>query len=241
MKCAVWAGLLTMLVATVAVNGATGTNLAYAMRHQTRSVNGVQVSLTPLFNWWRSGGTSGTRPMPAWERVTCGDPEKTVAGTWIVSARIEHLPGEWRDEKIVLKHPPIREWQRFHNLQAANTNLIATQQKGYARATAAGDDAKSSRQAAGRASELSGITDGQTHYNAQQAAASASRSADKAKAREDAAMQDARDANRERSEVVKQLQAFPSTTAYQMDTFALRTAEKRDGLTVYEVGYVAGW
>jgi hypothetical protein len=229
----------------------------HCFRQPLRNVGTARVDLQPLFNWWTntaghkdqvermtsSEKKSGVpvlpaRPMTAWVRLN-GRVEGAAASGWIVNATVEATPGVRTQERIVVRHPPVREKQQFEGLTRQIAQLAATIKRAELvesnknEATNPYDDRAyimSSMASVGGGNEWKeAANDDMRRANAIRAQANTANQAAAAAAAQ------------QRSAVEGQRSKIASAgDEYRLDYFGMRTGESLNGLPVYDLGVFAG-
>jgi len=203
---------------------------ASPLQDPKRSVNSQTVDLTPLFHWWAK--KEGQRPLGAWVHVT-GPVVGTNAMGWTLEASVETSAtsaeggnGAAKEHtRIILKHPPARQFAEFERLTAQLKDLEDQLSKLSAQQA---DADKRADSAAKHASSRNGLRGEAYFQQEQQWNQTSSQAKDQIK-----------DLDKQIQDVRARLAADSDSAKYSVDTFALDLHQKYDGLPVYDRGFVS--
>lgn len=237
----------TILLIFLSLGGAWAQDLS----EPARIVNGQRVNLQPLFHWWtnvtaivatNASRTNGDlvaippRPLKAWVRIASN--QLTNSGfAWMANAYIQEIPdGPVTNQWVVLRHGPFEEKKRFdqvvNDYKATTTNLLVASNTYVKNAekTAAFD------QKAELYQEMYEIDPWQ-HYRLGYAADAYRQAANQTGEKAATAARQMEHFDAKRAELQKITQDKESL---EVDTFALRMAERYRGLPVYDMGFRFG-
>jgi hypothetical protein len=201
------------------------------LRYPLRVVGGHGVNLTPLFTWWTNSSkadehhVAAERPLASWVRIT-GLPPGAGRAPWVMDADVYWPTGGVEHAKIALRHPPESDRQKFNELKRDEGlltqrygSLVATLRKSLRQTRDYNEAAKLNR-TAGHEARAQQSDDAGTASLRQYVAASSSLV----------------DVGRALERVRAALKAFPPGDVYRLDFIALATAEKHQGLTLFDCG-----
>jgi hypothetical protein len=241
-------GLMVFLLAALAAPAQTNQGWRIC-RNPVRVFPGqATVDLTPLFQWWarqplvvtngatRHGDITNSpeeaRPLTGWFRVTGRKVGATFSG-WVVDATIYTSPTVHSNSRVLLKNPPAVEEAQFDALKAQGDEAereIADRQRVYKTDTNAEARAQAEVEAY-RRSRSKIASDGVIAYTRlaiekHDAAAAALNQIDQLEAA--------------RRQITAQMRMFPSMGGfYQVDWFAVRRGQTKQGLPIYDLGLVS--
>ena len=218
----------SIAIGLLAATASSGTPLS----HPKRLIGQEPVDLTPLFQWWAKH--QGERPLKSWSHIT-----GTVVGTnslgWIVNTGSaagaihedsRHGHGASNGGKVVLRNPPVEERAEFDALTARSKALKVE------RAKAAAEESGAKTRGEAVAKERKGYS---RLSPAARKLAAESRQLQQIQTQ---AKQRVSELDRQLQPVNTRLKLYPSTERYEVDCFALGTAETSQGLRVYDYGLV---
>lgn len=187
-----------------------------------RVVNGQTVQLTPLFKWWAK--REGPRPLAAWVHVT-GNIVGTNSLGWVVEAKLEKTERPMKEHEdgqsqILLRNPPLQQRAEFENLHHQMTQL--TQQ----RANLLTQENRAKNQADVLSKEQKG------HRHSRAVAAEQKEAASVASE----SKQQLQPLDKQIQELKKKLSVFPNPDHYEVDCFALDTAQVYQHFPVFDHG-----
>ena len=223
---------------------------ASPFRFPNRIVSDRGLNLKPLFTWWTNAEliinqnnglptdkklAMPPRPFPPWVRIQ-GDAFVQSGYDWILFADVEDVPGHVEKIKILLRHPPINDREKFLQLTARINQF----QKTGAAASSAAEDASAQSQAHEERRELLNEA-----HDANVSSVGVSSQADAHYAQSVQLMQNAarqraiaENANLNAAQIGQLLSEYsPSNNGeYKIDLFAFRTGITEGGLSVFDLG-----
>jgi hypothetical protein len=227
-------------------------------RYVWRSFGGSNVSLQPLFAWWRFAAETTNqpldisvvnadklaaisnvwehlpaRPLPDWVRVTGMEGGITVVGDmWRVDAVIAPAPMMTKHDIIYLRNPPAKEIADFKQARAQYMALQNTQSSEVAALQSlASTDQTNAVTYPGTVTTRNGVVVARSGMAAaNQNAATLATLSNNLQATNASQLAD----------LGRYLASFPATNVYYLDHFAMRTGKQINGLDVYDLGGAAG-
>jgi hypothetical protein len=175
-----------------------------------------------LFQWWTN--RSGPRPLKSWVHVT-GLVVGTNSWGWVIEGEAEHPERPHGQSKFIVQHPPWGELIQFGRIKSQADALtrqhsdLSDQEKiahGRAHEVAAQENTNHARH---MRSSAALITEGRNWQQTE------------ARAREGLKAIDA-----QLKPLQDQLKSFTDSNHYKLDTFALETSLKVQGMPLYDHG-----
>jgi hypothetical protein len=210
---------------------ACGSAAADPARNPKRMLNGRIVDLSPLIKWWPK--QHGDRPLAAWAHVT-GKIVGTNALGWTVQGGVEESEkkADSADKasgslRFVLKSPPRAELAEFERLHARLKSL-QQERDGVNRGLASAEARQ--KEDAARRQELRA-----QGYRVR----GTSRATRVAQEKSRIAKRDLQAIDAQIKAVDAAMRKLPNSgNAYQVDCFAMKTAQGFHGVPIYDHGYI---